>query len=83
MFNNSLKKFLIDNPQISSLIISGSITFTGDAFMSLLSSYTKDGFKVSSFVDDDNLTEEELYKHHEELADQALKIIYERMLKGV
>lgn len=74
-----LKKFLIDHPDIASLIISGRISFNGDDFMRVLSSYTKDGFKVISSVEDDELTEEEKRKHHEDLAEQALKILYLQM----
>lgn len=71
-----LKKFLTNHPEISSLILSGFIVYNGDVMMGILSSYTKDGFNVSSYVDDDNLTEEEKLRHHEELAEEAIKVLF-------
>lgn len=76
-----LKMFLTNHPEISSLILSGFIVYNGDMMMGILSSYTKDGFNVSSYVDDDNLTEEEKLKHHEELAEQAIKILFSNNLQ--
>lgn len=71
-----LKKFLLDHPEVASSIVSGGINFSGDDLMRVLSAYTKDGFSINACVDDDKLTEQELFKHHEELANQALKVIY-------
>lgn len=71
-----LKKFLTNHPEISSLILSGFIIYNGDVMMGVLSSYTKDGFSVTSYVDDDNMTEEEKLKHHEELAEQAIRVLF-------
>lgn len=73
-----LKKFLTNHPEISSLILSGFIVYNGDVMMGILSSYTKDGFTVNSYIDDDNMTEEEKLKHHEELAEQAIKVLFLR-----
>lgn len=71
-----LKKFLTNHPEISSLIFSGFIVYNGDVMMGVLSSYTKDGFTVNSYVDDDNMTEEEKLRHHEELAEQAIRALF-------
>lgn len=71
-----LKKFLTNHPEISSLILSGFIIYNGDVMMGVLSSYTKDGFSVTSYVDDDNMTEEEKLRHHEELAEEAIKVLF-------
>lgn len=71
-----LKKFLTNHPEISSLILSGFIVYNGDVMMGVLSSYTKDGFTVNSYVDDDNMTEEEKLRHHEELAEEAIKVLF-------
>lgn len=76
-----LKKFLTNHPEISSLILYGFIVYTGDVMMGVLSSYTKDGFTVNSYIDDDNMTEEEKLKHHEELAEQAIKILFSNNLQ--
>jgi len=79
---NTLKQFLIQHPEISSLIIAQGIAFNGDDYMSILSSYSKDGFKVTASVDDDDMDENEKLKHHEALAEEALKILYSQMMKG-
>lgn len=76
---SELKKFLIDHPDIASSIISGRIDFSGGDLMRVLSSYERNGFKVHSSVDDEDMTEEEKRKHHEYLAEQALKILYLQM----
>lgn len=79
---NTLKQFLIQHPEISSLILTQGIAFSGDEFMAILSSYTKDGFKVTSSVNDDDMDENEKLKHHEALAEEALKVLYSQMMKG-
>lgn len=71
-----IKKFLTNHPEISSLILSGFIVYNGDVMMGVLSSYTKDGFTVNSYIDDDNMTEEEKLRHHEELAEEAIKVLF-------
>lgn len=83
MEKNLLKKFLIGHPELSSFILSGCIDFNGDVFMRIISTYTKDNFKVSSYVDDDKLTDEEKLKKHEELAEKAIKVLYEQTRKEV
>ncbi len=79
---NTLKQFLIQHPEISSFILTQGIAFSGDEFMTILSSYTKDGFQVTASVDDDDMTESEKLKHHEALAEEALKVLYSQMMKG-
>lgn len=81
MSKHTLKAFLVSHPEISSFILSGFIVCNGDVMMGILSTYTKDGFKVCSYVDDDDLTEEEKQKHHEELAERAIKVLFVNLQK--
>lgn len=81
MSKSTLKAFLMSHPEISSFILSGFIVSNGDVVMGILSAYTKDGFKVCSYVDDDDMTEEEKQKHHEQLAEQAIKVLFANLQK--
>lgn len=77
MNKTSLRQFLMDNPEICHIILSGAISFHGsDMDMGrLLSSFNQSGYKVTVEVDDDDLTEEERKKRDADLADKAIRVL--------